>query len=187
MFVLQVDVTPPSVHNPWTEGGALRSLQTRARIRLCFPAPLRGRPSFPAFRANTEHHELPTRDLEVTALRNMPLAFFDLRVKELIDMAALGTHDVIVRLAIVQFVHNASITDCHARHEARFNKLSKHTVKGRQTHVARVIIQKLVELLRAEMVMGVSVKELQHHRASKRRPQTGTLKNSFDVDGFERR
>nr|WP_256702456.1 hypothetical protein [Burkholderia sp. SRS-W-2-2016] len=99
------------------------------------------------------------------------------------DLAATGAHEVIVRLAVVQFVYHAAFAERDAAQQAAFDQQSKHAVKRTQTHVLRVAVQALVKLFRAEVLARVLMKKLEHEHAWQRGAQIGSLEDPVNVHG----
>lgn len=131
--------------------------------------------------AQAEQHKVPSRYVEVELIRDRLLTRPDLFVEELADATAFGTHDVIVRLAIIELVNQAALPERNTAQQPAVQEQTQRAIKRPQAHIGRIAIQALVDLVRAEMLMRVLMKKRQHEDARKRGPQTGLLENSMNV------
>ncbi|NYH25900.1 hypothetical protein GGD40_005471 [Paraburkholderia bryophila] len=112
------------------------------------------------------------------------LTRLDFSIEEFMNAATRIANDVVVRIAVIQLIDRAAVTERYVGQQPPVHELSQNPVNRCQTHVAGVFVETHVNRLGREMFMSVRLKKFQHQDARKRGSQTGSLKNSVSVHGL---
>jgi outer membrane protein assembly factor BamE len=113
---------------------------------------------------------------EAARLGDLDLPFFDFRVIEFFDEAALNANQVIVVPALVQLEHSLARFEVMAYEQPRLLKLREDPVDGCKTGIGAFLEQHLVDVLRAQMTHRTFLEQLQNAQPWERR---------FEADRFE--
>ena len=85
-------------------------------------------------------------------LGNCVLKLFDIFIDELDDLAGLQAHHMIVVVALGQLEHGMAAVEVQAADQPGAFKLGKHPVDRGQPHIFTRLQQRLVNILRAQVV-----------------------------------
>ena len=134
-----------------------------------------------AFDAQAEHHHLSAGDFELQLVRDCLLPSLYFGIGELVDAAARRAHQMIVRLAVVQFVDHTSVTERDAAQQFRIDQQPERAIQRAEAQIAYVFIKPFVKLFGREVHMPVLLEELQQEHTRVRGPQTGMLQDSLCI------
>jgi hypothetical protein len=115
-------------------------------------------------------------DFESAHLGDLDLAFLNVGIVELFDVAALHTNDMIVVAALLQLENGFAGLEVMAYEEPRLLELRKNTVDRREARIGALLEERLVDVLRGEMAHGAFLEDFEYPQ-----PWHGCL----EADGFE--
>ena len=101
-------------------------------------------------------------DGETACLRNLFLAFFDLAVVELLDMAALQADQVVVMAAAVEFEHRLAGFEVVALEQPGLLELGQHPVDSGEPGVGAFLDQFFVDVLGGKVAYRAFFKQLEN-------------------------
>ena len=103
------------------------------------------------------------------------LPFFDFCVEELLDLATLHAHKVVVVATLVEFEHGLARLKVVALEQARLLELSQHPIHGGQSDVHAIVHQRTVNVFRGQMPLVRALKEIENLQAGVSRLQSDVL------------
>ena len=115
-------------------------------------------------------------DPEATLLRDLDLALLDLGVVELLDVAALDAHDVIVMPALLELENGLAGLEVVADEQSRLLELREHAVNRREPGIGAFLDQHLVDVLGGQVPDVALLEDLEDAQPRHR---------GFEADGFE--
>ena len=114
-------------------------------------------------------------DLEAFGFGHVVLAFFDLGVVELFDLAAVQAHQVVVVLAFVDLIDRLARLKIAAVKQARLYKLGQHAVHSGQADVGAVFEQHAEHVLGRHVALFARLENFQNLQAGQGGFQAGTF------------
>ena len=102
---------------------------------------------------------------KATVLGDLMLAFFDFRVEELLDFAALQTDQMVVMVAFVEFEHRTAALKMMALQQASLLELGQHAVDSGQSDVRTFAQQQLIDVLGAQVPLLGILEQLEHFQS----------------------
>ncbi len=97
--------------------------------------------------------------------RDFRLAFFDLGVVKLLDVAALYAHQMIVVTALIELEHRFVGFKVVAYQEASLLELQQYAVDSCQPRVSAVFLQQLVDVFGGEVAHGALLEKFEDAQA----------------------
>ena len=160
-----------------------------ARIRVAPPGPpegpgplllrLLGQPGSGSARRTVGLAAAPVQDhrviVDVEALRAGDgfLAFLDVLVDELLDLAAVQAHDVVVVVAPVELEHGHAVLEMVPGDQARRLELGQHAVHGGEPDVLVRTQQRLVDVFSRFVPRSAALENLEDLQAGQRDLEPG--------------
>jgi len=99
---------------------------------------------------------------EAAVFGDFVLAFFDLGVVELLDLAALQTNEMIVMTTLVEFENGAPALEMMSLQQSGLLKLREDAIHGCQPDICVVVEQQLVHIFGAHVALLGVLEKLQH-------------------------
>jgi len=118
--------------------------------------------------------------LPAAILGDALLALFDFAVEEFLHLAAAGADEVVVVLALVEFVHRLAAIEVAAHQDAGLLELREHAVDGGETYVRAIFEQHAKHVLGRHVALFALLEDLHDLQTRQRRLQAGALE-LFDV------
>ena len=114
-------------------------------------------------------------EFESALLGDGILSFFDFCVEELLDLATLHAHKVVVVATLVEFEHGLARLKVVALEQARLFELSQHPIYGRQPDVHTIVHQRAVNVFGGQMSLVRALKEIENLQAGVSRFESDVL------------
>lgn len=118
-------------------------------------------------------HQIVIDELEAALLDDLFLAFLDLGVHELDDLAGIDADHVIVVTAVGQLEHRVTTVEVVTDHQARGLELGQHAIDGCQTYVLASLHQRFINILGAHVALLGGIEHLEDLDARQRDLESG--------------
>src|SRR5690606_6941009 len=99
---------------------------------------------------------------KAVVLGDLVLAFFDIGIRKLNNLAAIRTDQVIVMIAVIKFEHSLAAVKLTANQDAGLFKLRENAIHGRQTDVHVFVDQGSIHIFSAKMALVSLAKNIEN-------------------------